>query len=437
MMAHYDDETLITLLDAADDPHIAECAECRASLEEYRVVTSSLAEDATWDLRVLNEEPVAQTIANLQSYASMMRAEDEAAVPLVAELLAGPREEWMPRLLSDDKYRTAGVVRKLMEESDRAIDVMPPDALEISALATEIADKLDPAQYPSDTVMKLRGNAWRDRGYCLYRCSQFGESATTLDLAERLLTWTAVADYDLARLGIARAVVERSFENFPKAISAAASSCAVFKAHGDTNKMASALLAAAQAKWKSGRSQEALDVLLRLNALQTIDDDTRMRLFVTVAVLYRDMGDTERSLEYFTQARFANDEIGNCNELVIQWSIAILLVRVGAVDKAEAILLQISEQFETHRMFSEAAQVGLNLAEIYADRGRYHAVEMLCKKAIDFYSRAGLPATERLLNALTYLAKSAQQKQATSATVRQVSRYLSNEIAVLDSPSAS
>jgi len=436
MNAHYDDDALIALLDTPDDPHIAECADCRASFEEYQAVTSSLGDNSVWNFRPLNEEPNRQTIANLQSFASAMRAEDEAATPLVAELLAGPREEWMPRLLANEKYRTAGVVRALMEASDKAIDVMPPDALEISALATEIADKLDPKMYPSDTVMKLRGNAWRDRGYCLYRCSHFAESTRALNVSNQILSEVVVADYDIARLGIARAVLERSFESFRSASRIAERSVSTFRSHGDTNRMVSAALASAQAKWKSGSSHEALNDLLALSALDAVDADTQSRLFITVAAIHRDLGDEEAAITYFTQARFANGD-SNCNELLIQWSIAILLSRVGAGDQAEKALLQLSKSFEALGLYSEAVQVGLNLAELYLQSGRHSSVEVVCRRAIDFYTRGGLSMTERVLTAFGYLHESARQRRTTPATVREVRRFLSGEAIVLALPPSS
>lgn len=428
MITHYDEEELVGLLDggAESDPHLAECRECRESFDEFRMLTGSLCDESVWDLRRLPEAPNPNTIANLRAFADAQRAEDEAATPLVAELLAGPREAWMPRLVADAKYRTAGVVRKLMEASDKAIDVMPPDALEISALATEIADKLAVDAYPSDTVMKLRGNAWRDRGYCLYRCSEFEPSQRALRHSDSILRSIALPEYDLARLGIASAVLDRSFERFEAATGSAHNSEATFVLYGDQSRVVSSRLAAAQAKWKKGATREALSDLLAVRGI-VVDRDTQMRLLVTIAALYREMDASEESLQYFTEARFANDERDDCSDLIIQWSVALLLQRVGASDQAEKILLSIRDRFEDLGMTSESVQVGLNLAESFLDSGRHAAVELLCRRAIDFYSRAGLGGTERILIALAYLREAAQKENATRSTVREIRRYLSGQ----------
>lgn len=424
MMAHYDDDAFLALLDAPEpDPHIAECAECRMQLDEYRAVTSSLADASVWNTRPLDESPNPQTIANLRAFATAQRTDDEAADPLVAELLAGPREEWMPRLLANDSYRTAGVVRKLMEASDKAIDVMPPDALEISALATEIADKLDPTAYPSDTVMKLRGNAWRDRGYCLYLCSRFGDALAATTHANACFKVTS-CEYDGARVGIVASLVLRAFDRLDEAMAVAALSRTRFAAYGDAKRLVSATIAQAQTSWRQGETRAALAELKEvLSIFPEIDEDTHARVLSNMAWLYTELGDSETALALAEAGRF-NRNADETDDLRLRWNVAIVLARNGMREEARRRYRELMHEFESRAMLSEAAQVALCLAEVYLVDEQFDDVAELCRGVVACYVGAGVPTSGRALTALAYLQEAAVARRVKTTEVSYVREYL-------------
>src|SRR6185369_5265862 len=170
-VVHYTDEHLIAMLEAGDEEaitrnqHLSSCETCRASLDEYRSIVQVLGDKAAWDFRDLKDEPDPTTVANLRAFATSMAREDEDAEQYVAALLEGARETWMPRLRAHPEWRTAGMVRKLASLSYPTLDKMPPDAVEITNLAVEIADHIDPAKYPRDTASRVRGTAWREHAY--------------------------------------------------------------------------------------------------------------------------------------------------------------------------------------------------------------------------------------------------------------------------------
>ena len=130
MMAerHYDDEALISLMEtgrAGSDAHLPACKTCSEKMQSFRGLSGVLRDASVWDRKPLNVDPVPSTIANLRAFADRMSAEDTRAESYLNDLLAGSREEWMPRLQQHPEYRTAGMVRKLIAASDRAIDTMP------------------------------------------------------------------------------------------------------------------------------------------------------------------------------------------------------------------------------------------------------------------------------------------------------------------------
>ncbi|HEX8619390.1 MAG TPA: hypothetical protein VF911_17550, partial [Thermoanaerobaculia bacterium] len=97
---HYDDESLISLLAsgrAARDAHLPSCAPCSEKVDDYRTMADALRERAVWDKRELRTEAVPSTIAALRAFADRMTDEDARAEEILTALLAGPRENWMPR----------------------------------------------------------------------------------------------------------------------------------------------------------------------------------------------------------------------------------------------------------------------------------------------------------------------------------------------------
>ena len=239
---HYDDESLIAMLDApaaSDDAHLPGCPDCSARIESFGTIASMLAEADTWDMRELSMEPRMETIATLRAFASRMESEDERAVVLVERLLAGPSELWTKSLSRHPECRTAGVVRRLLALAYDAVVTMPPDAVEMTALATEIADHLD-GEDP--TLAQLRGAAWRDRAYALYYTSRYEEALAACDRADEAFAECVAEEWDQARVGIVRSLVLRAFEKFDEAEAAAEACARVFTRFEDLDRMASAAM---------------------------------------------------------------------------------------------------------------------------------------------------------------------------------------------------
>src|SRR5687768_12605514 len=220
---HYDDEALITLIEAdrvRSDTHLPSCAACSEKLDTFRTISYVLHQHDVWDTAEVRRDPVPETIANLRAFADRMAFEDTAADAILPELLAGSREEWMPRLMEHPEWRTAGVVRRILAESRRAVETMPPDALEMTTLATAITDHVDNGTPAGRSLAHLRGHAWHDRAYALFYVGRFSESVAATETADVHLRECVVDEYDRARVAIIRALSLRAMEDIPAAAAA-------------------------------------------------------------------------------------------------------------------------------------------------------------------------------------------------------------------------
>lgn len=429
---HYDDEKIISFLGsaspAASDPHLRSCRRCSAALDEYRTIATSLGDDEVWqDFAASSDIPSASTIGVLRGASLQMEREDVEANGFLVSMLAAPREWWGNQIRCHPGHRTAGMVRALVAASDRAIDTMPPDAVELGALAVEIANELDPKSYVSDEVMRLRGVAARQYAFALFFVGQFPQARVAVGRSRQALEQCAVNEYDLARLDIVASMTARALEESDEALTLARSSRRALTVIGDRERTAAAAMTESAILFKLGRSREALPILLPLaEQLESLHSDTQGRLLANLALCYREIGEVEQALHTYqlSAEAFAESNGVGTEILRVEWNIVSLLLNAGRGREAESRILKIVSGFERFGMASEAAMASLDLAEIWLASERYNDVEQVCRKAISYFETAGVSYGAAARTALAYLQEAAHSRRATPTVVRHVRKYL-------------
>jgi tetratricopeptide (TPR) repeat protein len=427
---HYEDEALIALIEterASADRHLDACLACNDKLEAFRMISEALHDPDVWDTRPLRTEAIPATIATLRAFADQTADEDTRAVAILQELLAGSREEWMRRLAEHPEWRTAGVVRGLIAGTSRAIDTMPPDAVAMTALATDIAEHLDVAAQPPNTIARLRGAAWRENAYALYYTGQFSAAESAFFASERHLSSCLISDYELARLGIVRALILRSFEHVSEANEIANASAHTFSQFDDVERWRSARLTQVHLLFSRGdfASAEAVLISLERGLRDSEYADTHARVLGNLGYCYAKLGRTDLAIQHYDLAATLFAELDVATEAArSRWNAAAVFVSNGRVVEAHRRLEEVVEEFEQLGMASEAAVAGLDRAELYLAEGRYVEVEEICRAAMRTFKAAGLVYTERVLTALAFLAEATQQRTADEALVRKVKEYI-------------
>ncbi|MDQ3284030.1 MAG: tetratricopeptide repeat protein, partial [Acidobacteriota bacterium] len=306
---HYDDEALISLLEsnrAATDTHLPSCTPCSEKIESFRLIAEALTDGDVWDTRELRTAAVPSTIATLRAFADRMTDEDARAALILPELLAGPRETWMPRLHEHPEWRTAGVVRGLIAAAYDAVMQMPPDAVEMTRMAVEIADGLDaPA---SQNTALLRGSAWRNHAYTLYYVGSFNDARRAIAAANAAFVGFASDTYESARLGIVESLVLRAFERIDDAMCVAESSAQIFDVFSDVDRGASARLAEVHLLFSRNEYSKADAVLRQLDAQLTDTEfvDTHARVLGNLGICARKLGKPDEAVRYLEMSAALN-----------------------------------------------------------------------------------------------------------------------------------
>lgn len=429
---HYEAEALIALLDRRDsnvvskDEHMSSCSACGEVLDSYRSIVDCLGEAAVWNGAALSAEPAPGTIAALRAAAEGTRREDEQAEALVAELTAGLRSEWMPRLLADAKYRSAGVVRRLFAASDAVAMKSPGDDLELTRLSTEIADHLEPSQHPAGVVARLRGSAWRDRAYALNYAGDTAAALKALTSAEQQYAGVSVADYDIARLELTRALVLRGLDRFDDGLRAVRIARNIFAAAQDDHRLRIAKSIEANLLYSAGDVRRALQLWRELEqALSLTDDPMRAGVLHNLSLACRDLGDLDAALDYLHKAAQVHATVDETASIVkTRWNIGSILILQRRYEEADRILTDVIAAFEELHMREDVVLARLDRAELLTIRLRFDEVIAICREVIDELRRSRLEHTIRAMTAVSYLSEATLARKVTPALVRQVRDFV-------------
>jgi tetratricopeptide (TPR) repeat protein len=417
---HYDDEVLIDLLEEAEeDTHVPVCDTCTGTLQSYRDLSSALHDNSVWDERELPETPKPETTNFLRAFAGRTRAEDAAAAAIVPKLIANPS-----LIDQHPEWCTAGVVRGLLAIVDEKNFTEPKVAAEIAALAAKTADSIEPGVYPLDTMMKLRGQAWRAHAHMLYYTGAYRESIKALDCADQLLRSCSVAEYEAARAWVVRAQVYNELERLDEAVSLADSASRVFRQFGDINRESVAEATKAVALAGARRFAEALPIFQCLSADARISDSKRVFYLHNAASCCHELSRLQEAKALFAQTVEECDRLGLATlRARASWHLAQVFLAEARYEDARALLFELRLKFEEFGMPQDVALTSIDAAEACLMLGQVQDVVPLCQAAMQYFTHAGLEYTQGALLALAYIKESAEAKALTRSALGNVRAY--------------
>jgi tetratricopeptide (TPR) repeat protein len=409
---HYDEEALIALLEAGDetlsrDSHIATCTACSKTLASVREIADCLKSPDVWDTTEISPDPNPNVLAFLDRAQAEMRAEDAAAEPWLRELLAQPREAWAPTLHAHPEWRTAGMVRGLIAATDRAIETMPPDAVEITALAVEIAEALPPARFGDSTVLRLRGHAWRERAYALYFTGSYNEAVAAVERSRKVFAECGYSEFDDARAGVVLALIGSCRETYGEALRTAHLATEVFGSYGACAKLVAARRTEAIILYMARRFRDALAIYHDLER-ERLSDEERAALWQNIALCYREIGEFGAAGRYFAQAIETCTTLGMLTSIAkTRWHFGRVLLAQGRNAESLVVLRQVRDEFTEANMANDVAEVTTDIAHALVLAGRMGEVPDECRRALEYFTTAGLATTEPAMSAISFLREAA------------------------------
>jgi len=424
---HYDEESLFEFVEGTSqiageiESHVMECVECAREVGEQREIVEALASGETWE-----SVPAAaprQFILNVTAFAERARAEEEAAAFLCDEILSGPASWWRQRLMKAENAATAGMVKQLLDRMRTMLERSPANALQVTALAIEVANALDVTEYPCDYAINLRAQAHRDHAYVLSFMGRYSEALEYADQSKRLFDQVPLPEYDLARLALVKASILQYVERRTEAAELARQAGDTFLRFGDRARYVNARITEGSVVYNTGAMEKALEIWQSVESDPALDDIGAVRVAHNIALCLSKLERHAAAVEYLQRCVAQFDMLEMETERTrSRWNLASALVAAGKPLESIPALRQTWKEFERLEMIGPAGLVGLELAEILLACGRADEVPTICRDLIAQFTRFGMAS--RAITALSFLREAVAIGQASTSLVRHVHAFL-------------
>jgi len=380
--------------------HISECQACSDRYNECGKFVSVLGHPAVW---FKGKEPAPRDTRKVQRIIALMRqlAQERAdVVPLLDPTLTGPRETWLSKLAALGNIHTHGLVDALLDRADRVIRNKPADALELTSIAVQIADRIPVDAYAFDFVIALRARACREHAFSLYCAGRMPEAMRYVDRGEALFGQTPRPEFDLARLALMRAIIYRDTDRVDAALPLMRGAASTFLEYGDTTRRITAMLSEAILLFKQRRFADALAIWSALEDEPSIQQQPTYGLLLQhLGSCHREMNDPSRARAYYARAIVEFQKRNDTTDLLrVQWSLGLTLLSEGKHRDALSDLRQAWRGFMDIQMPADGALAGLKLAETLLMLDEPAEVPAICRAILDEFTRAGMmtPAVSAL-----------------------------------------
>lgn len=425
-MTHYDDESLFQYVEGTSpiaseiESHVSSCTECALEVGEHRDLIATLSDKALWET---HPAPPKQFVVKVVAFAEQIRLEDERAVEQCDELLTGPPAWWRQRLRKMEGVYTGGMVKQLLERMRSYLESSPANALQVTALAIEIANALEVSAYPCDYVIKLRAQSLRDHAYVLSFMGRYPEALDYTEKSKRLFAQVPLPEYDLARLALVQASILCYVDRADEAIALARNAAATFLRFGDLTRHINARITEAGMIYESGNPAGALEIWLALEQDPAIDDLGRVRVTHNIGTAYADLRQPEKAAEYLQRCIPEYEMLEMYTERArARWMLCHALVSAGRTSEAIPTLRRTWREFEELDLIADAGLVALELAEALLTIGQSEEVPAICRDLIAQFTHSGM--TSRAITALSFLREAVALGHASTSLVRHVHAFL-------------
>jgi tetratricopeptide (TPR) repeat protein len=425
-MTHYDDEALFQFAEGTSpiapeiESHVTACQQCSGEIGTHRELVAALQADEVWT----DPAPAPRRfVVDVIEFSERVKSEDERAAAICDEILSGPASWWPQRLRQAEGAQTAGMVRQLLDRMRQLLGTSPANALQVTAMAIDIANALPLTDYPCDYAVKLRAQAYRDHAHVLSFMGRYPEALQVADRAKRLFDQVPLPEYDLARLAQVRALILRCIDRVDEALGLARDAAQTFLRFGDLARFANARVIEGAILFEKRDYPGALAVWLAVEDSDALDLTTRIGMIHNVAICYRELGQLEEAAQRLAISVSEYEAMGVPVERTrSRRSLGQTLVCAHRYHDAIPVLRQSWREFEELDLIADAGLAALELAEALLLAGQAAEVPAICRDIVARFTRAGM--TSRAITALSFLREAVALGQANPSLIRHVHDFL-------------
>jgi len=323
---------------------------------------------------------------------------------------------------NERRFATLGLVELLLEHCRRAVASDPTAALALAELALSTAERLCPERYPEPALAAARtrslshlGNARRIFGdyRAAERCFQEAEEwleASWLDPLDdgQLLQFRASLWRDLGRIDEAIALLEQAI--------------GIYRAINEPHQQGKALISRGILLYLRDDLPGAGESLRRGVFLIDRTEEPRLAVCAQQYLILglQKAGRPQEALQLLETSRdLWTGGAEALDRIRLHWLEAQILISLDRLAEAEAILLEVRQGFIDANLPYDAALAALELATVYARRGRSAEIRRLADEMMPIFGL--LDVKPALLAALIVFETAARQDRLSFKVLREIS----------------
>lgn len=339
-------------------------------------------------------------------------------------LLQKTPTEKLPELVEHPALRPFGALEYLGKIFNDALANDPKRAKAVAELEISLAENLAQPPYHNLSIVQIRAYAWRDLGIAHRALGRLQESLDAFAVAETGLLPHGALDHDLAIVHLSVAVTLQELERFDEARKLLAQSKRMFIQHADDQRLVLATFSEGVILQRSKHYREARDVYKNLlSSSAKIEPPVIAAVHRVIGLCSTELGDFPDAEANLRRAIALNQQLAQTIEVTKgKAALGRLFIRRG--DSADGItyLRPIRREFLRHGLIEEAGICGLEIVEGMLALGNFTGAEMLSRKIIAEFMKAGL--NKRAISALGYLREAIASSKASTALASTVREYI-------------
>ena len=400
--------------------HLAACAQCEAIKEEFRQIMILLGHGDVIGYFAIEDHHRGPLRNTLLSEFDAVVAEWSSADAFFLDLRNLPITTWNSYLERHPAHRTFGMVKRLLEEVELELNRRPEYALLLVKVADQIANTL-----PDVECRTALGDVWKHRSNALRHLGRYEEALDAAEIAEAFYASLLTGAFDAAQAQYTRAGVLFKMTRYAEALTILRHAHATLTGYGDSVPLAKTIMLeagilidqgdvlAAQQRWR-----EVLPLLERLG-----DEVEQARVLANLGEcnlrlgnLEAAMDDAQRAVRRYEALRMEAEAIRS------EWTIGMVHLARGEFEEGLSVLQNAAASFTLRGMTGDAGFVKLDICEELLRREEWTDAEIIAWDLISLFTVAGV--TLASVNALDYLRRAVENREATAAVVQYVREYV-------------
>jgi tetratricopeptide (TPR) repeat protein len=313
-------------------------------------------------------------------------------------------------------------VQRLVDAATPELDRKPDHALVLLRIAELVALALDEV-----ASLRWRGHVWKQRSNALRMLGSYGEAIIAAIIAEGFYSTLREPDtqFEIGQARYTMAVAQWKMTRYRDARQTLRSARELLEEYGVSAPLAKVLMLDALIQIEEGDVAPARDVLRELLAIEErLGQHVEIgRVRTNLAECNLRLGDYAAAEVDALAAREIFHALGNVAEQTrSEWTLVMIQIARGDDTDVKALLDHVASTYRTLGMPGEAGFVSLDVAELLLRRQDWTEAEILSRQLVTFFIEAGV--TVASINALDYLRRAVENREATADMVQYVREYV-------------